>query len=55
MCAVPEIAVLDNRLDAIFGHLPGWTGDRHPNQAGYHVIADETPKWLAPIIRNRKL
>ena len=53
--AVPEIAVLDNRLDAIFGHLPGWTGDRHPNQAGYHVIADETAKWLAPIIRNRKL
>jgi lysophospholipase L1-like esterase/nicotinamidase-related amidase len=49
--AVPEIAVLDNRLDGLFGHLPSWTGDRHPNLAGYHVIADETAKWLAPIIR----
>lgn len=49
--AAPEIAVLDNRLDSLFGHLPGWTGDRHPNLAGYHVIADETAKWLVPIIR----
>ena len=52
--ASPEIAVLDNRLDGLFGHLPGWAGDRHPNQAGYHVIADETAKWLAPVIRGRK-
>jgi len=52
--ANPEIAVLDNHLDGLFGHLPGWTGDRHPNQAGYHVIADETAKWLAPVIRSRK-
>ncbi|MCP5559942.1 MAG: isochorismatase family protein [Verrucomicrobiaceae bacterium] len=52
--ANPEIAVLDNRLDGLFGHLPGWTGDRHPNQAGYYVIADETAKWLAPVIRARK-
>jgi len=42
----PNVIVLDNRLDAIFGHLPGWTGDRHPNLAGYNVIADETAKWL---------
>lgn len=51
--ADPKIVVLDNRLDGIFGHLPGWTGDRHPNIAGYNVIADETAKWLAPLIRNQ--
>ena len=48
-----KVVVLDNRLDGIFGHLPGWNGDRHPNLAGYNVIADETAKWLAPIIRGR--
>lgn len=47
----PTIVVLDNRLDGIFGELPGWYGDRHPNLAGYNVIADETAKFLAPIIR----
>ena len=50
----PKVVVLDNRLDGIFGHLPGWAGDRHPNLAGYNVIADETAKWLAPVIRQRK-
>ncbi len=45
------VEVLDNRLDAHFGHLPGWFGDRHPNLAGYHVIGDETAKYLAPLIR----
>ena len=49
--AEPTVVVLDNHLDGIFGHLPGWTGDRHPNLAGYNVIADETAKWLAPVIR----
>ena len=47
----PAVEVLDNRLDAHFGNLPGWFGDRHPNLAGYHVIADETVKFLAPIMR----
>lgn len=46
-----QIVVLDNRLDGLFGHLPGWASDRHPNLAGYNVIADETARWLAPIIR----
>ncbi len=50
----PQIVVLDNRLDAHFGQLPGWYADRHPNQAGYHVIASETVKFLAPIIRARQ-
>jgi lysophospholipase L1-like esterase len=47
------VEVLDNRLDAHFGNLEGWFGDRHPNLAGYRVIADETAKFLAPIIRER--
>jgi len=46
----PKVVVLDNRLDGVFGHLPGWASDRHPNIAGYNVIADETAKWLAPVI-----
>ena len=48
------VVVMDNRLDAHFGHLPGWFSDRHPNLAGYHVIGDETVKYLAPILRERK-
>lgn len=47
----PAVVVLDNRLDAHFGDLPGWFDDRHPNLAGYHVIGDETAKFLAPLIR----
>lgn len=47
----PTVEVLDNRLDAHFGHLPGWFGDRHPNLAGYHVIGDETSKFLIPLMR----
>src|SRR6185437_338848 len=49
-----EVAVLDNRLDAHLGNLKGWYADRHPNLAGYHVIADETAKFLTPLIRKRK-
>jgi sugar lactone lactonase YvrE/lysophospholipase L1-like esterase len=47
----PTVIVLDHQLDAHLGDLPGWYGDRHPNHAGYHVIADETAKYLAPLIR----
>ena len=50
----PAVVVLDNHLDGIFGHLPGWFSDRHPNLAGYNIIADETVKFLAPIIRARQ-
>lgn len=52
--ADPQIVVLDNRLDAFFGHLPGWFSDRHPTHAGYNVIASETVKFLAPMIRERQ-
>lgn len=49
----PQVVVLDNRLDGVFGHLPGWTGDRHPNHAGYQVIASETVKFLMPLLKKR--
>ena len=45
------VVVLDNRLDAHFRDVPGWFRDQHPNLAGYHVIGDETAKFLAPLIR----
>jgi len=41
----------DPEFDAIFGHLPGWFDDRHPNLAGYHLIARETAAYLAPILK----
>jgi lysophospholipase L1-like esterase len=47
------VVVLDNRLDAHLRDVPGWFRDRHPNLAGYHVIGDETAKFLAPLIRKR--
>lgn len=47
----PLVEVMDNRLDAHFAALPGWFGDRHPNLAGYHVIGDETARFLIPIMR----
>ncbi len=48
------VVVMDNRLDAHFRELPGWFGDRHPNLAGYHVIGDETAKYLAKQLREKK-
>ena len=49
-----RVVVMANELDAILGHLPGWTSDRHPNLAGYNVIAHETMEYLAPLLRERK-
>lgn len=50
----PGVEVMGNELDGILGHLPGWFSDRHPNLAGYNVIADETAKYLSPLIRDTK-
>ena len=50
----PSVEVMGNELDAILGDLPGWYGDRHPNLAGYNVIADETAKYLAKRLREKK-
>ncbi|NOX98570.1 MAG: SGNH/GDSL hydrolase family protein [Verrucomicrobia bacterium] len=49
-----KVVVMGNELDALFSHLPGWTGDRHPNLAGYNVIAVETAKYLIPLLKARK-
>ncbi|HAL71609.1 MAG TPA: SGNH/GDSL hydrolase family protein [Verrucomicrobiales bacterium] len=49
----PKVVVMDNQFDAHFSKLPGWFGDRHPNLAGYHVIGDETAKYLAKMIREK--
>jgi lysophospholipase L1-like esterase len=47
------VVVLDNSLDAHLRDVPGWFRDLHPNLAGYHVIGDETAKFLAPLIRQQ--
>ncbi len=47
----PSVEVMDNELDAVLGHLPGWYRDRHPNLAGYNVIAVETAKFLTEKLR----
>lgn len=49
-----SVVVMDNRLDAHFRDVPGWFNDRHPNLAGYHVIGDETAKYLANLLRKRR-
>jgi len=49
-----RVVVIDNELDAILGDLPGWYDDRHPNFAGYNVIAAETAKYLARMLRSKK-
>lgn len=48
-----SVVVMDNQLDAHFRDLPGWFGDRHPNLAGYHVIGDETARYLSQLIKNK--
>lgn len=49
-----RLVVMDNELDAIFGDLPGWYSDSHPNLAGYNVIAVETVKYLLPFLREER-
>jgi lysophospholipase L1-like esterase len=46
-----NLIILDNRLDAHLGDVPGWFADRHPNLAGYHVIGDEIVRFLTPRLR----
>lgn len=50
----PSVEVMDNELDPILGDLPGWYSDRHPNLAGYNVIAHETAKYLGKRLRQRQ-
>ncbi|NNE01428.1 MAG: SGNH/GDSL hydrolase family protein [Pirellulaceae bacterium] len=46
-----DVVVMDNQLDAHLRDVPGWHNDQHPNLAGYHVIADETAKFLIGQLR----
>jgi lysophospholipase L1-like esterase len=50
----PSVEVMGNELDGILGGLPGWYSDRHPNLAGYNVIADETAKYLGQRLRKKQ-
>ncbi|MDA0282217.1 MAG: SGNH/GDSL hydrolase family protein [Planctomycetota bacterium] len=50
-----SVLVMSNELDGILGQLPDWFSDRHPNLAGYNIIADETAKYLAGIMRKRNV
>ncbi len=50
-----SVVVMANELDPILGDLPGWYGDRHPNLAGYNVIADETARYLVKLLREKNL
>lgn len=45
------VQVNDMSLDPIFGKYEGWYSDRHPNSTGYNLIATETVKFLAPILK----
>lgn len=47
------VYVLDNLLDAHLGKVPNWFQDRHPNLAGYHVIARQLAGYLAPRLRDK--
>ncbi len=46
------LMVQSNEFDPIFGHLPNWYNDSHPNTTGYRLIADETVKYLLPKVKN---
>lgn len=46
------VKINDLSLDPLFGHLDGWYSDRHPNSAGYRLIAHETVKYLKIILED---
>ncbi len=45
------VRVYTNELDPLFGHLPNWYKDRHPNPTGYRLIAYETAKYILPKLK----
>ncbi|WP_439130877.1 SGNH/GDSL hydrolase family protein [Polaribacter sp.] len=38
-------------FDAVFNNIPDWYKDRHPNNAGYRLIAEETVDYLIQLIK----
>ncbi len=49
------IRVQTNEFDPLFSHLPNWYKDSHPNTTGYRLIADETAKYIVPILKKNLL
>jgi len=49
------VRVQTNEFDPIFGHLPDWYKDSHPNTTGYRLLADETAKYIIPILKKKLL
>ncbi|MCU4157865.1 SGNH/GDSL hydrolase family protein [Carboxylicivirga sp. A043] len=47
------VRVYTNELDPLFGHLPNWYKDKHPNPTGYRLIARETVKYILPKLKNK--
>ncbi|TRX70384.1 SGNH/GDSL hydrolase family protein [Carboxylicivirga sp. M1479] len=47
------LRVYTNELDPLFGHLPGWYKDKHPNPTGYRLIARETVEFILPKLKNK--
>lgn len=47
------VRVQTNEFDPIFGHLPNWYKDSHPNTTGYRIIADETAKFIVPKFKSK--
>jgi lysophospholipase L1-like esterase len=43
-----DVVVMDTHLDAVFGRLPDWFSDRHPNRAGFQMIGEQIAAFLAP-------
>lgn len=45
------VRVNTNEFDPIFAQIPEWYKDRHPNDAGYRLIADEMVRYLLPKLK----
>ena len=45
------LRVYTNELDPLFGHLPDWYDNKHPNPTGYRLIARETVKYILPKLK----
>lgn len=46
------VRVKTTELDPLLGHLPNWYSDKHPNTMAYRLMANETAKYLIPILKD---